>query len=191
LLEHKSMAGRHGQRADPNTLFSSGLKPATPVMDAIHDLPEIESGQSANYYRTDVEPTWFEREMRGAVNRLTLHESTRHSDKMLKIIRHAGTNIHALPEGLVTSGFSSCYSRLEADRPAVTLTVNFVHPASNKCIHPRQDRALTPREGARLQGFPDDFVFLGTKAQVVKQIGNAVPPYLGRVIANALFSAMT
>ncbi len=70
--------------------------------------------------------------------------------------------------------------------PSVTLTVNFVHPASNKCIHPYQHRALTPREGARLQGFEDDYIFAGNRAQVVKQIGNAVPPLLGKVIANAL-----
>jgi DNA (cytosine-5)-methyltransferase 1 len=105
---------------------------------------------------------------------------------MLEIIRHAGFNKDALPPGLVTSGFSTCYSRLEPDLPSVTITVNFVHPASNKCIHPLQDRALTPREGARLQGFPDSFKFIGSRAQVVKQIGNAVPPLIGRVIAESL-----
>jgi DNA (cytosine-5)-methyltransferase 1 len=190
MADHRSMAGRHGQRVDGPSLFSNALKPATTVMNAIHDLPELESGESANSYRSDVKPTSYEREMRGIGDQLTLHEATRHSDKMLKIIRHAGNNIYSLPKGLVTSGFSSCYSRMEPDRPAVTLTVNFVHPASNKCIHPSQDRALTPREGARLQGFPDAFKFVGSRAQVVKQIGNAVPPYLGRVIANALLRAM-
>ena len=109
---------------------------------------------------------------------------------MMEIIRLAGANRAALPEGLTTSGFSSCYSRLEADRPSVTITVNFVHPASNRCIHPVQDRALTPREGARLQGFPDAFEFAGTRAQIVKQIGNAVPPVLGRAIAECLASAI-
>jgi DNA (cytosine-5)-methyltransferase 1 len=64
--------------------------------------------------------------------------------------------------------------------------VNFVHPASNRCIHPKLDRALTPREGARLQSFDDDFVFAGNRTQIVKQIGNAVPPLLGTAIANAL-----
>jgi DNA (cytosine-5)-methyltransferase 1 len=87
---------------------------------------------------------------------------------------------------MVKSGFSSCYSRLDADRPSTTLTVNFVHPASNRCIHPHQDRALTPREGARIQSFPDRFEFRGTSAQIVKQIGNAVPPLLGQRIAEAI-----
>jgi DNA (cytosine-5)-methyltransferase 1 len=105
---------------------------------------------------------------------------------MLEIIRNSGANRSALPEGMTSSGFSSCYSRLDPDKPSVTLTVNFVHPASNKCIHPYQDRALTPREGARLQGFPDRFLFAGTRTEVVKQIGNAVPPILGEVIARAI-----
>ena len=153
------------------------------------DLPPLKSGQSIRMYDDDVRMTDYERSMRGHETRLSLHEATQHSAKMLNIIKHAGHNIHALPAGLVRSGFSSCYSRLEPNLPAVTLTVNFVHPASNKCIHPHQDRALTPREGARLQGFPDAFEFVGNRAQVVKQIGNAVPPLLGRVIAEALISS--
>src|SRR5206468_2200293 len=127
--------------------------------------------------------------MRSGSAALTLHDSTRHSDKMMEIIRHSGANIHALPAGLVSSGFSSCYSRLDAREPSTTITVNFVHPASNRCIHPTQDRALTPREGARLQSFPDRFQFEGTRSQVVKQIGNAVPPLLGRIIANAILES--
>jgi len=90
---------------------------------------------------------------------------------------------------MVKSGFSSCYSRLDADKPSTTITVNFVHPASNRCIHPFQDRALTPREGARIQGFPDKFFFAGTTAQIVKQIGNAVPPLLGKTIANSVIES--
>jgi DNA (cytosine-5)-methyltransferase 1 len=183
----KSMAGRrHGQYTEPLSLFNDAPKPAVSVMEAIHDLPEVASGESAVYYRNDVVPTEYEAEMRGDLQCVALHEATRHSAKMLEIIRLSGSNRNALPPGLTTSGFSTSYSRLDADLPSVTLTVNFVHPASNKCIHPYQNRALTPREGARLQGFEDKFQFIGNRAQVVKQIGNAVPPLLGRVIAEAL-----
>jgi len=155
-------------------------------MEVIHDLPEIEAGGAASSYRDDVEPTPYERRLRGEERVLTMHESTAHTARMLEIIRKAGSNRSALPAGMTSSGFSTCYSRMEPDRPSVTLTVNFVHPASNKCIHPYQNRALTPREGARLQGFEDSFRFKGTRSQVVKQIGNAVPPLLGQVIAEAL-----
>ena len=108
----------------------------------------------------------------------------------MEIIRHSGDNISCIPKHLITSGFSSCYSRLRGDEPAVTITVNFVHPASNKCIHPDLDRALTPREGARLQSYDDDFVFKGNRSQIVKQIGNAVPPLLGQAIARSVLDAL-
>ena len=73
-----------------------------------------------------------------------MHESTRHSPKMLEIISHSGPNISFISKHLISSGFSSCYSRLTGDEPSVTITVNFVHPASNRCIHPVADRGLTP-----------------------------------------------
>jgi DNA (cytosine-5)-methyltransferase 1 len=105
---------------------------------------------------------------------------------MMEIIKHSGKNINCIPKHLITSGFSSCYSRLDRDEPSVTITVNFVHPASNRCIHPVLDRALTPREGARLQSFDDDFEFFGSRSQITKQIGNAVPPLLGKAIADTI-----
>ena len=182
---HRSMAGPGSRRLVVDPLFHSPLEPVLTVMDAIHDLPPVDAGEEASHY-LDVTPTEYEREMRAGCTELTLHRSTNHTKRMLEIIRAAGSNRAALPKGLTNSGFSSCYSRLDADRPAVTLTVNFVHPASNKCIHPVQDRALTPREGARLQGFPDRFGFAGSRTSIVKQIGNAVPPLLGQVIARSL-----
>lgn len=167
----------------------SNLSPAITTMEAIGDLPQIESGEVAELY--DNAPiTDFQKERRKSCKTLTLHISTRHSDKMLEIIRHSGKNINCIPKELITSGFSSCYSRLDADEPAVTITVNFVHPASNRCIHPILNRALTPREGARLQSFDDDFQFSGSRTQITKQIGNAVPPLLGKALANAIAKSL-
>ena len=168
-------------------LFASEptLMPAVSVMDAISDLPDIASGEASEHY-TRKPANEYQKDRRKDCKRLALHFSTTHSPKMLEIIRHAGPNISYIPKHLITSGFSSCYSRLAPDAPSVTITVNFVHPASNRCIHPVADRALTPREGARLQSFDDDFTFCGNRAQVVKQIGNAVPPLLGKAIGEAL-----
>ena len=161
------------------------LQPAVTVMDAIGDLPPVESGDQAFEY-TLAPQTTYQSERRRTAKALTMHAATAHSKKMLEIIRHSGKNISCIPKHLITSGFSSSYSRLDAKEPSVTLTVNFVHPASNRCIHPLQQRALTAREGARLQSYDDTFQFAGNRTQVVKQIGNAVPPLLGRAIARSV-----
>lgn len=182
----RSMAGRRAKRLLTDPLFEGLLQPAVTVMDAIGDLPAVAHGCKATEYDDSLVGSDYSRMIRNGASRLTMHEATKHNDKMLEIIRVAGTTRASLPAGMTSSGFSSCYSRLEADRPSTTITVNFVHPASNRCIHPVQDRALTPREGARLQGFEDTFQFAGSRAQIVKQIGNAVPPILGRVIAESL-----
>ncbi len=172
------------------SLFSDGesLLPAVSVIDAIGDLPAVAPGASATDYDQPAITT-YQRDRRRRSNRLTWHDATAHREQMMEIIRHSGPNISHIPKHLVTSGFSSCYSRLDADEPSVTITVNFVHPASNRCIHPIADRALTPREGARLQSFDDSFRFVGSRTQVVKQIGNAVPPLLGTAIAKAIEQA--
>jgi DNA (cytosine-5)-methyltransferase 1 len=187
-VDYKGMAGTRREVIRAQPLFATDLKSPVTLMDAIDDLPPVPAGGEAAEYLGEPR-TPYQRMMREGVSKLSLHRATRHSDRMLEIIRHAGANISALPPGMVSSGFSSCYSRLEPDRPSTTLTVNFVHPASNRCIHPHQDRALTPREGARIQSFPDRFEFRGTSAQVVKQIGNAVPPLLGRCIAEAILAS--
>ena len=185
-VKYRSMAGRRGEITSSIPLESGVLEPAVTLMEAIGDLPSVRSGEEIKKYEDVPSTTDFQRIIRDGAMGLTWHRATKHSDKMMEIIRHAGSSINDLPPGMVTSGFSSCYSRLDADRPSNTITVNFVHPSSNRCIHPSQHRALTPREGARIQTFPDTFTFRGTTAQVVKQIGNAVPPMLGRVIAEAI-----
>lgn len=177
-------AAKHATKSFP--LFSQDLPPAITVADAIFDLPPVGAGEGATEYCPNPSGSDYANARRKGCDVLTLHSSTGHRPRMLDIIRQAGKNRWALPAGLTTSGFSSCYSRLSADEPSTTITVNFVHPASNRCIHPIQDRALTPREGARLQSFDDDFVFCGSRTQIVKQIGEAVPPLLGRAIAEAL-----
>ena len=161
------------------------LKKTISVMDAIGDLPKVQSGGEARKYNQDPQNV-YQRERRKNASELKLHYSTAHSPKMMEIIKHSGPNISYIPKHLISSGFSSCYSRLDGDIPSVTITVNFVHPASNRCIHPNLHRALTPREGARLQSFDDDFEFAGNRSQIVKQIGNAVPPILGKELAKSI-----
>ncbi|UBF23032.1 C5-cytosine methyltransferase [Haloarcula virus HCTV-16] len=77
----------------------------------------------------------------------------------------------------VLKRYGTYLRRLDPDEPSLTVSTNVF-------IHPTEDRYLTPREMARLQTFPDDFAFEGTKTDVLKQIGNAVPAKLGEEIAN-------
>lgn len=179
--------------SDEPSLFM-GEEPKLPdalsVMEAIGDLPPVAAGECISNYELPPQNDYQLARRRNATC-LDWHVATGHTKRMLNIIRHAGSNITAIPQHLISSGFSSSYSRLDPDHPAVTLTVNFVHPASNKCIHPFQDRALTLREGARLQSFDDDFHFAGSRTQIAKQIGNAVPPLLGQAIAESVIDMLS
>ena len=80
----------------------------------------------------------------------------------------------------ISNKFNFSRQRLYADKPSKTVTTNPMF------IHPFEDRFLTPRELARLQSFPDEFTFCGSKSSMVKQIGNAVPPLLAQAIAEKL-----
>lgn len=164
---------------------AEGLPAATTVEEAFGDLPPVASGERASEY-TLPPLNDYQAARRAASPHLTLHEAPRHSQKILEIIRHAGRNISSIPPHLITSGFSSSYSRLDGQAPANTMTVKFQSAASSRCIHPTQDRALTLREGARLQSFDDHFLFAGSATSIASQIGNAVPPLLGTAIAESV-----
>ena len=186
-IDGSSMAKKHHPTLERSPLFIGNLPPPITVEEAIYDLPSLESGGASDSYMGDP-ITDYQAYIRDNAEKLTLHFATKHTEKMMDIIRLAGHNRQALPEHMTSSGFSSCYSRLHADRPSTTITVNFVNPSSNRCIHPVQDRALTPREGARLQGFKDTYIFQGSKTQITKQIGNAVPPIISRKIAEMILN---
>jgi DNA (cytosine-5)-methyltransferase 1 len=164
---------------------TSGV-PATTAYEAISDLPPLTNGEEKSFYSSAPKNPYQKERRENAPSSLSLHQAANHSSKMLKVMKHAGANKDALPFGMVSSGYSSCYSRLEKNEPATTITVKFTSPASSKCIHPTQDRAITPREAARLQGFDDSFTFCGSKTDIAYQIGNAVPPLLGKVLAPML-----
>jgi DNA (cytosine-5)-methyltransferase 1 len=82
-----------------------------------------------------------------------------------------------------TSGGTDLFGRLWWDRPSVTIRTEFYKPEKGRYLHPDQHRPITHREAARLMGFPDYFAFQGTKVEIARQIGNAVPPHLGGALA--------
>lgn len=84
------------------------------------------------------------------------------------------------------TGGTDLFGRLWWDRPAFTIRTEFFKPEKGRYLHPEQHRPITHREAARLQSFPDDFRFLGSKIEIAKQIGNAVPPLLAAAVAAAV-----
>lgn len=82
------------------------------------------------------------------------------------------------------SGSTDLFGRLWWDRPSVTIRTEFFKPEKGRYLHPEKHRPITHREAARLMSFPDDFVFKGSKIEIAKQIGNAVPPRFAGHIAN-------
>ncbi len=89
-----------------------------------------------------------------------------------------------------SGGWPDVYGRLSWDGQCPTITGGFDSFSRGRYGHPLQDRPLTPREAARLQGFPDDFVFCGTRGDMRSQIGNAVPPPLAEAIAREILRSL-
>lgn len=105
------------------------------------------------------------------------HTMPKHSkvtkERMSKI--KPGQNYTSLSEN-INSVHSGSYGRLIKTGYCPTITTRFDTPSGGGYTHPTQNRVITPREGARIQSFPDDFIFVGNKSIICKTIGNAVPP---------------
>ena len=81
------------------------------------------------------------------------------------------------------TGTTDVMGRMWWDRPSPTIRTEFYKPEKGRYLHPVLDRPITHREAARIQTFPDTFIFEGTKIEVARQIGNAVPPILGKALS--------
>lgn len=175
--------------------------PYITINEAISDLPEIAEGEHADEYTNDPENE-YQILMRGNNQELTQHFCGHHNEKMRLVIAAVpqGEGRHYI-NGLVdrgelpefcrlTSGYANTYGRLVANNPCTTITNNMCTPSALRCIHYAQNRELTPREGARIQSFPDWYVFDGQKGHVTTQIGNAVPPLLAMAVARQIENAL-
>jgi DNA (cytosine-5)-methyltransferase 1 len=85
------------------------------------------------------------------------------------------------------TGTTDVMGRLWWDRPSATIRTEFFKPEKGRYLHPTANRVISHREAARLQSFPDAFVFEGKKIEIAKQIGNAVPPLLGTALAKYVY----
>lgn len=176
----------------PTNGVKAGMRPYLTLMEAISDLPQIGAGESSNQYATPPQNA-YQKRMRGNQKELLEHNAANYGEKMQEILRiiPEGGSVRDLPMRLrPRSAYCNTYARLLPNEPSPTITRNFGTPSSSRCVHPYQPRALSTREGARLQGFPDDYKFIGGKQSKNLQIGNAVPPILGEAIATVVVSAL-
>ena len=133
----------------------------------------------------------------GQIGRDAMHFCASHKTSTIKVIEAVPKNGGNRPKGIgprclqEVDGFRDVYGRLYWDRPANTITANSRNPAGGRFVHPEQDRGLTVREAALLQGFPSNFVFEGSFDEKFRQIGNAVPPLFACFLAASVWESIT
>lgn len=161
-------------------------EPSTPTpvtaWEAISDLPE-ESIEEGGAYTSEPQSE-YQKRMRENSIAVYNHEITIHNDKTKEIIAMVpdGGNYKDLPEELQqTRKVHIAWTRLCSTKPSITIDTGHFHH-----FHYLYNRVPTVRESARIQSFPDDFIFLCGKTSKLKQVGNAVPPLMAMAIANQL-----
>jgi DNA (cytosine-5)-methyltransferase 1 len=168
----------------PDPLFgpaSLEKRPYVTVWEAIGDLPPLGPGESKRGYTAEAHSD-YARLMRTGASRLFNHEAPFHDERTLK--RIAGTR----PGEPLYESFKQRI-RLDPNRPSPTIIAGGIRPQF-LFAHPFQNRGLTVREQARLQSFPDTFVFEGGMVQGRALTGNAVPPLLAEALAGAIKRAL-
>ena len=140
--------------------YPEKLKRKVTIKEAISDLPPLKNGEKS---------------------KIPNHFAMNHSQEMLykmSFISDGGNRLQIPEEIRPKSGDARKYIKYKSDEPSIPVTGDM-----RKVFHYSQNRALTSRELARIQTFPDDFIFKGTSINVQQQIGNAVPPKLAKLIA--------
>jgi DNA (cytosine-5)-methyltransferase 1 len=158
-----------------------GLSPKLTVRDAISDLPKVGPGETKDHYES--EPlTEFQRVMREGSQSLHNHSAPNHPAWTVKMISETR-------QGEPLYGTFKQRIRLKWDEPAPTIPAGGVRPQWFYA-HPEQPRGLTVREMARLQSFPDSYVFHGSLIKQRILVGDAVPPLLAKAIATSVKLAL-
>lgn len=165
------------------------------VQEAIGDLPILENGDNYNeldYLMPICEASEYARSMREKSNKSLQNFVSRNNDLAIKRYSYIpqGGNWRDIPEELMKNYadklrcHSGIYKRLRAGQPSVVIS-NY---RKSMLIHPTQNRGLSVREAARIQSFPDHFVFEGPISHIQQQIGNAVPPLLAKAVVKQILA---
>lgn len=175
----------------------NNLQPHISVKDALSDLPVLNNGESGlecKNYRS-LPQNRFQYLMREFSNGVFNHEAPRLSKINLERLKYipAGGNWTNIPDNLLPKGMQRArksdhtkrYGRVNPDGLASTILTK-CDPHWGAYFHYDQDRVFSVREAARIQTFPDHFIFTGSKAEQYEQVGNAVPPFLAAAIGHSL-----
>lgn len=164
------------------------------VRNALRDLPSLENGASDSSLPYRQRPqSQYATMLRAGMQECDNHLVTRSSKLVLRRYKNVpqGGNWECIPSRLMRNYadrrrcHTGIYHRLRDDKPS-TVIGNF---RKNMLIHPWEDRGLSVREAARLQSFPDSFVFKGSIGFQQQQVGNAVPPLLAQAVFDAILTA--
>ncbi len=151
--------------------------------EALSDLPSLDNNDNNEEYKTS--PTSkYQKEMRNNCDKVYNHEQTFHTDETKELISHVpeGGSIKDLPDELRGNRkYSSLLRRM--NRKTQSNTIDTGH---RTYFHYKENRILSVREAARIQSFPDNYVFSGSKVNQYKQVGNAVPPLLAEQVAKSI-----
>ena len=168
-----------------------GSSKVVTVKEAIGDLAYLNSGEGEFEQEYLYEPiSDYQRARRKNCEKLYNHKASNHSAiaiKKLSMIPPECGKEHLPQELLGRQQFSGTWGRLKWDCVSPTIDTRFDASSNGTNNHPFLNRAITPREAARLQSFDDEFVFIGAKVQIRQQIGNAVPPLLAKAIADKIY----
>lgn len=158
------------------------------LWDAIGDLPpDSHTPDAVGRYDGRRRVSEYAAQLRNGHRELLNHHTKRLEELRQRrlLALDEGQDRRNLPEHLSAGGHETKYRRLRAKAPAPTVTAHMGKDLSD-FIHPRLPRTLTVREAARLQGFPDEYEFLGSQASQFTQVGNAVPVPLARSLGSQL-----
>ena len=168
----------------PQTILSE--KKYITCREAISDLSPLEGdiGEDPSSYPKVRRLTEYQKYCRNGTGHLHNHVGTNHSEQTKNVISHVpeGGNYKNLPKKYAnTRNFHVAWTRYHSKKPSPTIDTGHRHH-----FHYKYNRVPTVRENARLQSFRDTFVFLGNKSQQYRQVGNAVPPLLAKILAEKI-----
>lgn len=163
-------------------VINSNLLPWLTAQSAFDNLPPVNAGEPA--------PIGYPNHETNGLAPINLQR--------IEYIRTHGGSRTCLPPELQLPchqkgkiGFTDVYGIIDPNLPAPTMTGGCITYSKGRYGHPYQNRAITVREAARLQSFPDNYVFLGTRGQTALQVGNAVPPKLAEVSGRYFMDLLT